>query len=462
MRMGASLGHTVQSCSVWQLELFLNEFERDGLVIDLQLFFVLCGLVNHSQQNSDSMLCQHSIPLPSRDKDASSCGVPSQVPPSGEWRAWDSGKARPLGQGVLAGNIRTLPRPDMCRKSVIRNKQLSLHRAYNLICKPGWKTADWHTNQPAYIEFRRGHSHSHDHDHHHHHHHHHHHCKYIHHHPSNSFPHTLLSQKIVTGFRDALYKICWPNGDFTGTKNKWLCVSNQSKGHFVCPWQVFFSGYTIFTGGSCIILTWYTIFLMFVLKTLTTNLLSRASIFWWMASLLHNFIRCLNCDCGSPVACWTLGALPRSKELFAQHWMCFASLSLVYQCIDRDFLAEFVRIMTSDEALLSKCLRRNNRHGRRWSWQMILHVLVAFRRHLCRAFLKPDMLSEIRHGMLELLAGWPASDCTKRFRLGQDGGLRWGTSCVQKLCIPGSARGELERRKLQSWGAALEERGRRL
>ena len=64
------------------------------------------------------------------------------------------------------------------------------------LCKPGRKTADWHINQPAYIEFRRGHSHSHDppppppppH-----HHHHHHHCTYIHHHPSNSFPHTLLS-----------------------------------------------------------------------------------------------------------------------------------------------------------------------------------------------------------------------------------------------------------------------------
>ena len=42
--MGASFGRSVQSCSNWQRDPFLNEFERDGLVIDLHLFFVLCGL----------------------------------------------------------------------------------------------------------------------------------------------------------------------------------------------------------------------------------------------------------------------------------------------------------------------------------------------------------------------------------------------------------------------------------
>ena len=31
MRMGASFGRSVQSCLVWQWDLFLNEFERDGL-----------------------------------------------------------------------------------------------------------------------------------------------------------------------------------------------------------------------------------------------------------------------------------------------------------------------------------------------------------------------------------------------------------------------------------------------
>ena len=49
MRMGASFGRSVQSCLVWQWDLFLNEFERDGLkwlVIDFQFFFVLCVLVS--------------------------------------------------------------------------------------------------------------------------------------------------------------------------------------------------------------------------------------------------------------------------------------------------------------------------------------------------------------------------------------------------------------------------------
>ena len=48
MRIGASFGRSVQSCLVWQWELFLNEFEQDGLVIDRHLFFVVCGLVSVS------------------------------------------------------------------------------------------------------------------------------------------------------------------------------------------------------------------------------------------------------------------------------------------------------------------------------------------------------------------------------------------------------------------------------
>ena len=35
----------------------------------------------------------------------------------------------------------------------------------------------------------------------------------------------------------------------------------------------------------------------------------------------------------------------------------------------------------------------------------LAHDLVAFKRHLCHAFLKPEMLSEVRHELLELLAG---------------------------------------------------------
>ena len=56
------------------------------------------------------------------------------------------------------------------------NKQLALsvqpHLQNCRFCKSLWiilpgKTVDWHTDQPAYIEFCRGHGHGHHHDHHH-------------------------------------------------------------------------------------------------------------------------------------------------------------------------------------------------------------------------------------------------------------------------------------------------------
>ena len=80
-----------------------------------------------------------------------------------------------------------------------------------------------------------------------------------------------------------------------------------------------------------------------------------------------------------------------------------SQLALGCQCIDRHFLAEFVRIVTSDEALLSPCF-----------YNVIdmadlvladdLTRLVAFRRHLLRAFCKPERLSQVRHELIELLA----------------------------------------------------------
>ena len=143
---------------------------------------------------------------------------------------------------------------------------------------------------------------------------------------SNSFPHTLLSQTIVIGFRvsGVYYFKMFLSGsitpytrlvDLTETLQR---VSNQSKTHFVCPWQVFFSGHQAFTCGGCINLTWCTILLIFVLKTLTTNLLNDRDVFsggWHVCCIM--FILGLNCDRASPVAWWTLGALPRSKKLFA-------------------------------------------------------------------------------------------------------------------------------------------------
>ena len=140
--------------------------------------------------------------------------------------------------------------------------------------------------------------------------------------------------------------------------------------------EIFFSGYTAFTGGSCINLTWYTILLYFywclsVLKALTTNLWDHR--------------------------------------------------------IDRHFLAELVRIMTSDTALFSPCFYRVADMADLVQADDLAR-LVVFRRHLRRAFFKPEMLPEVRHELLELLAGWSASGCAKRFRFGRDGGLRWGTS----------------------------------
>ena len=99
-----------------------------------------------------------------------------------------------------------------------------------------------------------------------------------------------------------------------------------------------------------------------------------------------------------------IGGVAKEQRIVRTALNALCQLEPVYQCIDRHFLAEFVRIMTSDEALLIKCLRKIKDMA-----DVVLADdlarLVAFRRHLCRAFLKPDMLSEARHGMLELLAG---------------------------------------------------------
>ena len=80
------------------------------------------------------------------------------------------------------------------------------------------------------------------------------------------------------------------------------------------------------------------------------------------------------------------------------------NLSLVCRCIDRHFLAEFVRIVTSDEALLSPCVFKVVDMA-----DLVLADdlarLVAFRRQLSIAFFKPETLSEVRHKLLELLAG---------------------------------------------------------
>ena len=135
----------------------------------------------------------------------------------------------------------------------------------------------------------------------------------------------------------------------------------------------------------------------------------QASSFWWMAMLLHNLYPRPELRLRIARRMLHIGGVAKEQKIVRTAVNRLCQLEPVYQCIDRHFLAEFVRvmIMTSDEALLSKCLRKIKDMA-----DVVLADdlarLVAFRRHLSRVFLKPDMLSEIRHGLLDLLAGWPA------------------------------------------------------
>ena len=87
----------------------------------------------------------------------------------------------------------------------------------------------------------------------------------------------------------------------------------------------------------------------------------------------------------------------------ALHGLC--QLEPACQCSDGHFLAEFVRIMTSDEALFNPCFFKVVDMADLFLADDLAR-LVAFRRHLSRAFLKPETLSEVRHELLELLAGY--------------------------------------------------------
>ena len=60
--------------------------------------------------------------------------------------------------------------------------------------------------------------------------------------------------------------------------------------------------------------------------------------------------------------------------------------------------------MTSDEAWFSPCFYREKDMADLVLADDIARLL-SFRRHLHRAFLKPEMLSEVRRELLELLAG---------------------------------------------------------
>ena len=138
---------------------------------------------------------------------------------------------------------------------------------------------------------------------------------------------------------------------------------------------------------------------MFVLKVLTTNLVKHLQIF---AGGWHRF--CIAYRLRIARRMMDIAGVAKEQTIVREILNGLSKLAPVCQCIDRHFLAEFVRIMTSDEALFSPCF-----------FKVIdmadlvladdLARLVAFRRHLNRAFFKPEMLSEVRHELLELLAG---------------------------------------------------------
>ena len=115
------------------------------------------------------------------------------------------------------------------------------------------------------------------------------------------------------------------------------------------------------------------------------------STFWWMASLLHNAYP-------SPELRWRIarrmmdiGGVAKEQEIVRE---ALCNVEPVHQCIDKHFLAEFVRIMTSDEALFGPCFDKAKDIA-----DIVLADdlarLVAFRRHLSSGVSKPEMLSEM-------------------------------------------------------------------
>ena len=129
------------------------------------------------------------------------------------------------------------------------------------------------------------------------------------------------------------------------------------------------------------------------------------SIFWWMVSLLHNAYPWPELRLRIARRMMDIGGVAKEQEIVRK---ALCNVKPVYQCIDKHFLAEFVRMMFSDEALFSPFFDKAKDIA-----DIVLaddlERLVAFRRHLSRGVSKPEMLSEmfseVRHELLELLAG---------------------------------------------------------
>ena len=129
-----------------------------------------------------------------------------------------------------------------------------------------------------------------------------------------------------------------------------------------------------------------------------------ARLFWWIAGLLHEVYPWPELRLRIARRMLDIARVAEEQEIVRTALNVLCQLEPVCQCIDRHFLAEFVRIVTSDEALFCPCFFKATGMA-----DLVLADdlarLVAFRRHLSRAFLKPEMLSEVRHELLELLAG---------------------------------------------------------
>ena len=129
-----------------------------------------------------------------------------------------------------------------------------------------------------------------------------------------------------------------------------------------------------------------------------------SEICWWLASFLHGVYPWPELRLRIARRMMDIAGVAKEQNIVRTILNGLSQLAPVCQCIDRHFLAEFVRIMTSDEALFSPCFFKVSDMA-----DLVLADdlarLVAFRRHLRRAFIKPGMLSEVRHELLELLAG---------------------------------------------------------
>ena len=129
------------------------------------------------------------------------------------------------------------------------------------------------------------------------------------------------------------------------------------------------------------------------------------NIFWLMASVLHTVYPSPELRLRIAHRMMDIAGVAKEQEIVRKALQSLCKHQPICQGIDRHFLAEFVRIMTSDEALFSPCFYGVAKMMADLVLADDLARLVAFRRHLRRAFFKPEMLSEVRHELLELLAG---------------------------------------------------------